>query len=322
MKVFVTGASGFVGGALVRALKAGGAEVLALSRSNTSDACIMALGAQPVGGSLDHIPAGAMDGCEAVVHAAAHVEAWGPAQTFWQANVEGTRRVLEAARAAGVRRFVHIGTEAAVFDGRPLRDIDETAPLALGAPYPYARTKAHAELAVLRASGTGFETISVRPRLVWGPGDATILPFIREMAAAGRFMWIDGGRALTSTCHVENLAHGVMLALERGRGGEAYFVTDGETSTLRDFLTAYLATVDVDLSGAPSAPGWVAGSAAWLGETAWKAFSLPGQPPLTRLAADNMSREITVSDAKARREIGYRPLLSRAEGLAALASAD
>ncbi|MEP6968229.1 MAG: NAD-dependent epimerase/dehydratase family protein, partial [Pseudomonadota bacterium] len=180
MNIFITGASGFVGGAFVRA----GADrhaFSAMSRSEATDAKIRAAGAAPVRCSLDDVTAEHLGGAEAVVHCAAYVEEWGPWRDYWRVNVEGTARLLAAAKAAGVKRFVHIGTEAALFYGQPLREVDETYPLALSSPFPYSRTKAHAEQHVRAANDPagGFETVVVRPRFVWGPGDETILPTVR-----------------------------------------------------------------------------------------------------------------------------------------------
>ena len=115
-------------------------------------------------------------GAEVVVHAAAFVEEWGTREQFWQGNVEGTTRMLAAAKAGGVRRFLHVGTEAALFDGHDLRDVDESAPYPARQRYLYSETKAEAERRVLAANAAGFETLSVRPRLVWGPRDTSVLP--------------------------------------------------------------------------------------------------------------------------------------------------
>lgn len=165
MNIFVTGASGFVGGAFVKAAVARHA-VTAMSRSEKSDAEIAALGAAVVRCSLDDVTADAMRGADAVVHCAAYVEDWGPWRDYWRYNVDATKRMLRAARGAGVKRFVHIGTEAALFYGQDMRDVDESYPLALHSPFPYSRTKAYAEQAVRAASDPqhGFETIVVRPR--------------------------------------------------------------------------------------------------------------------------------------------------------------
>jgi nucleoside-diphosphate-sugar epimerase len=102
-----------------------------------------------------------------------------------------------------------------------LRGVDETAPLAFDSPYPYCRTKALAEQAVPDDNCGSFETIVLRPRFIWGPGDQTILPLLQKMAVSGGWMWIDHGRAVTSTTHIENLVEAIELALTKGQAGEA-----------------------------------------------------------------------------------------------------
>lgn len=172
MKIFITGASGFVGGAAARALAAKGHNVSAMSRSEKSDAVIRANGAIPVRCDLDSVSVEHLVGVEAVVHSAAFVEAWGPEDAWYKANVLGTQAMLDAARAAGVKRFIHIGTEAAIVSGQDVRDADETYPLAPDSPYPYCATKAQAEMRVRAANAPGaLETIVLRPRFIWGPGD-------------------------------------------------------------------------------------------------------------------------------------------------------
>jgi nucleoside-diphosphate-sugar epimerase len=317
VKVFVTGGSGFVGQALVRALVARGEQVVAMSRSERSDKVLHELGAQPVRADLDTVRPQDLQGCDAVIHAGAHVEEWGPWETFERINVRGTERLLGAARQAHVRRFVHVGTEAALFDGRPLVQLDETAPLAVRSPFPYSRSKALAEAAVIAADAPGFATIVIRPRLVWGPGDSTVLPVIVEAARRGQFAWPDGGRQLTSTTHLHNLVHALMLALTQGRGGQAYFVLDGPPVPLRTFLSRYAATVGAEL-GDRSVPGWLLRGLAAVTEPF---FSLVGRkPPLTRFTAAMTSREVTLKDDKARAELGYAPVVTLEQGLAALAS--
>ena len=145
------------------------------------------------------------------------MEDWGPWEEFRRVNVDGTRAVLDACRRAGVRRFVHVGTEAAVLRGQDLRHADETVPLAFDSPAPYSSTKALAEWAVLAAAARGFDTMVVRPRFVWGRGDTTLLPRLVALARQGRLAWIGGGSHHTSTTHVDNTVHALLLAAERGR---------------------------------------------------------------------------------------------------------
>lgn len=319
MTAFVTGGSGFIGGRLIERLVADGVGVRALARSDRAAAAVEARGAEAVRGDLadvDAITAGAQ-GCDTAYHLAANVEMWGAWDDFVRDNVTGTQNVLAATKAAGVARFVHCGTEAALIAGEPLRNVDETAPLRPDSPAPYAATKARAEHEVRAANRDGFETVVVRPRFVWGAGDTTLLPSMVEMVKSGRFAWIGGGKQLTDVTHVDNVVEGLLLGARNGRGGDAYFVTDGEPVIFREFVSALLETQGV-AAPSRSIPTWVAGPLAAACEGLWRATPLPGQPPLTRFTYWVSSQECTIDIGKARRELGYRPVKGRAEGLAEL----
>ncbi|MCZ7686939.1 MAG: NAD-dependent epimerase/dehydratase family protein [Sandaracinaceae bacterium] len=320
MRVFVTGGSGFVGGHVIETLAAAGHDVVAMARSERSEEVVRRFGATPVRCELGAVPAEALEGVDAIVHCAAFVEEWGTRAQFWEANVEGTAQLLEVARAAGVARFVHIGTEAALFDGHDLMGVDEQTPYPARQRFLYSETKAEAERRVLAANGPGLTTLSLRPRLVWGPRDATVLPVVVRMAREGSFAWLDGGRARTSTTHVANLAHAVVLSLTRGRGGEAYFVADEGERTLRELLSALAATEGVRLPER-SVPGALARPLAAAIEGVYRLFGARRAPPMSRFAVSMMSRTITVKTDKAREELGYAPVVSFEEGLAAMARA-
>jgi len=320
MKAFVTGGSGFVGRNLIRHLRRRGDEVRALARSGAAIQAVTALGATAVEGDLDGLEAMArgMAGCDVVFHSAALAAEWGRREDFQRANVDGTRNALAAAKAAGVGCFVHVGTEAALCDGSPLLDLDETRPLP-ERPLPrYPQTKAEAEKLVRAANAPGFRTVVVRPRLIWGNDDTSVLAALAAAVKAGRFMWMDGGRYPTSTAHVDNVCEGLLLAAEKGRGGEAYFVTDGAPVELRGFVTQMLATRGVD-PGDKSVPKGVVLLIARIGEWVWETFGLKGEPPATRMAVHLFGEPVTVNDTKARRELGYRGAVTLEQGLASLA---
>src|SRR5262249_46121152 len=157
-----------------------------------------------------------------VFHAAAKVEEWGDPEDFHRVTVGGTEAALAAARAAGVKRFVHVSSEAVLVGGGPIIDVDETRPRPSRNLGPYPPTKALPEERLVAANGAALKTVIVRPRFIWGRGDTAVLPKLVDAVKSGRFMWIAGGRYRTSTCHVANVVEGMLLAAERGGGGEIY----------------------------------------------------------------------------------------------------
>jgi nucleoside-diphosphate-sugar epimerase len=320
VRIFITGASGFVGGAAAKRFVGDGHEVLAMSRSEKSDAAIRALGAMPVRCDLETVAAEHISGCEAVLHCAAFVEQWGPRDAWKRFNVDGTARLLDAAKKAGAKRFIHISTESVHWRGQHLRDVDETYPRAPNSPYPYASTKAQAEELIERATDDAFETIILRPRFIWGPGDTTLLPTIEHVAKSGQWMWVNGGAARTSTTHIDNLVHAIVLALTKGRSGEAYFVLDDGVRTMREMIGGIAAARGIDLPDR-SIPAWAADAIGATCEGAWRTFSLKREPPITRFSAMILSRDSVLNDAKARAQLGYAPVISVEEGLRALAAA-
>ena len=321
MHIFITGASGFVGGAAARLLRAKGHRVSAMSRSEKSDAAIRALGAEPVRCDLDSIAASQMQGIDVVVHAAAFVESWGPKDAWFRSNVLGTQAVLDAARRAGVKRFIHIGTEAAICRGQNINGADERYPLAPDSPYPYCATKAQAEIRVRSANSAELATIVLRPRFIWGPGDKTLLPSVEAMTRAGRFAWIDGGEARTSTIHIDNLCHAIELALTKGKGGEAYFILDDGDISMKAMVSGMAASIGLSLPE-KSAPSWLLGRVAVVAESVWRLFNLKGEPPITRQVVMVMKCDCVLDGRKARDELGYIPLISREAGLAAMKAAN
>jgi nucleoside-diphosphate-sugar epimerase len=316
---FVTGGSGFIGGRLIERLRSDGHTVNALARSDAAADRIQARGGEPVRGDLADAEAmrSGAEGCEWAFHAAATLGDWGKREEFERGNVQGTRNVLEACARAGVRRFVHVGTEAALLAGQPLVNVDESAPLRPDSPALYSSTKARAEQLVRDANRDGLETVVVRPRFVWGRGDTTLLPTMAEMVRSGRFAWIGGGRHETSTTHVDNVVEGLMLGAARGAAGEVYFVTDGEPVVFREFVSELLSTQSVD-PPTRNIPASLAHALAVGGERAWHALPLPGRPPLTRFAYWVSAQECTIKIDKARKQLGYELVRSREEGLAEL----
>lgn len=318
MKIFITGASGFVGGAAARALIKDGHDVMAMSRSSKSDDIIRQWGGKPTRCDLETVTETDIGEADIVLHCAAFVESWGPKDAWYTVNVLGTQKMLDVSQAANVKRFIHIGTEAAIIYGQALNNADESVPLAPDSPYPYCATKAQAEQRVRKANQEGvFETIVLRPRFIWGPGDTTLLPTIEAMAASGEWSWINHGKAETSTTHIDNLVHAINLSLTKGHGGEAYFILDDGTITMKEMITAMAQSRNLSLAN-KSIPSWMADLVGRLSERIWRLFNFKTEPPLTAHAAMVMSRDCILNGDKALSELGYKPVLSRTDGLIAL----
>jgi len=316
MKIFVTGASGFIGGAITKNLSESH-DVYCMSRSEKSDSVIHSIGGLPIRCELNQVTHEHLRGCDVVIHCAAFVKQWGTREEFWKNTVDGTAQLLEVARSAGIARFIYLGTEAVYFHGQHMLNLDETMPYPESTPFLYPETKAAAEKLVLEANTPGFATISIRPRFVWGPGDKTILPVVIKAVKRNMYLWIDHGHAKTVTTHIDNVVHAVNLVLIKGRGGDAYFVTDDEPTTVREFLTALLDTQGIKITGM-SIPSFVARMLGFAIESMWRLLHLKSEPPLTYFAASMASSECTININKARTELGYAPIITIEQGLKAL----
>lgn len=320
-RVFVTGGSGFLGRHLIEKLTERGIEVVAAVRSDAAAKTVERYGASSYRVGLDDIPTmtQAMADCDTVFHVAGHLSEWDAKKVFYNANVVGTRNVVQAARSAGIKKLVAAGASAVVM-GKPLpmREIIENLPLQFPDWAPYIATKAEAEQIVREANSDDFATVVVRPPFIWGAG----MPMLHELknaVNAGRFALPDDGRQAMSAGHVSNVATCLILAAERGRGGEVYFVADDTTTTLKEFMTDLLATQGI----APvkrSVPFAIAWRMAALLEAIWRKFNLKSKPPITRQTLRLIGQDFTVNIDKARRELGYTSVVSRAEGLAAMSA--
>lgn len=319
-KCLVTGGSGFVGGRLIEHLVAQGWDVQALARSEDAMRIVDRRGAQAVRGSLDDVASltEAVRGCSVVIHVAALFKLWGDRAEFERSNVAGTATLLEASARAQVQRFVQLGAAAVVMgDLTPMLRANESLPRHERSWAPYSASKARSEALVLGANRAGvFETVVVRPPMIWGAGMPTLDHMIATVKA-GQFRWVGNGSQAMSTAHVDNVCHALALAVDQGRGGEAYFVSDDADSTLKEFLSALLRTraIEPPRASVPLPMAWAMASAM---EWAWRVFSRQGEPPITRQMLRLIGMPFTVDIAKAQRELGYRTVVSRAQGLEAM----
>ena len=224
-----------------------------------------------------------------------------------------TANLLRAASGASVNRFVQLGAAAVVMgDMAPILKANESMPRQERSWAPYSTSKARSEALVLEANRPGvFETVVVRPPMIWGAGMPT-LDHMVETVKAGQFRWVGDGSQAMSTAHVDNVCHALELAARDGRGGEAYFVSDGTDSTLREVISGLLQTraIDPPRAAAPLPVAWAMASV--------MEFSRRGEPPITRQMLRLIGQPFTLDIAKARRELGYRPVITREQGLAAM----
>ncbi|MFE9789538.1 NAD-dependent epimerase/dehydratase family protein [Nocardia salmonicida] len=319
MTVLVTGATGFVGGAIVRGLVARGVPVRAMVRDAAAAPEDVEVAVADLGdtGAL----ARAVTGARAVVHAAALLGEFGRPAEYFAVNVAGTDRLVQEAAVAGVRRFVFLGSPSALMapDGGDQVGIDETVPYPERFLNSYCETKAVAEQLVLAANAPGFTTCSLRPRAVWGPGDRRG-PIVQILAKlrAGRLPDLSGGRDVrASLCYIDHLVEAVGLALEAENvGGRAYFVADAEPVSVWPILDAVAERFA--LTG-PSltVPAPVLSAALAAIESLWRipAVAQRWTPPLSRYAVALVTRSATYDLSRAERELAYRPHVPFATGL-------
>lgn len=355
----VTGATGFLGGRIRERLLAARRSLTIVSR--TPQPALAARGIRVVVGSLADpaVCAEAVRGVETVFHVAARVGVWGRYADFYQDNVVATRTLLTAARASGVRRFVHTSTPSVVYNGFPLADADESLPLTTSCPSPYPLTKALAEREVIAANSPGFATCALRPHLIWGVGDPHLVPRILARAAAGRLRVVGEGQNRVDMVHVENAAAAHLLAetallpvssslnhtsqslidktfespssitsqslvdkkSDAPAAGRAYFITNGEPINLWHWIDELLRALGRPPLPSRSMPLSAAYALGAACEATWTLLRRADEPPMTRFIAAELAKDHWFNITAARRDLGYVPRISMAAGTAELVAA-
>ena len=319
MKALVTGGGGFLGGAIVRALAARGDRVRSFSRADYP--ALRALGVDQVRGDIADAAAvaAAVQGCDAVFHVAAKPGIWGAYDEYHRANVSGTESVIAACRRHGVQRLIYTSSPSVVFDGRDLEGVDESAPYPAHYEAHYPHTKALAEQLVRAANDAHLATVSLRPHLIWGPGDNHLLPRLVARARAGQLRRIGARPNLIDTVYVDNAADAHLLAADRlapgsAVAGKVYFIAQGEPVPMWDMVNRLL-----QAAGAPAVtrtvPVWLA---LWLAsgfEASHRWLRSPGEPRLTRFVVREMSTAHWFDLDAARHDLAYVPRVTIAEGL-------
>jgi nucleoside-diphosphate-sugar epimerase len=316
VRVLVTGASGMFGKAVATALVHRGDDVTVFQRSRSGLDCREILGditnPDDVTRSLDDV--------DTIVHMAARVSPIGPPSAFEDVNVRGSANVVAAANQAGVTRLVNISSPSVAHLGAPQIGAAAAPAQPLRARSRYARSKAKAEILMLEADRPGLAVVSLRPHLVWGPGDTQLVERVVQRARAGRLRLVGPGAALVDTTYVDNAAQAVMAAIDGAERahGQALVVSNGEPRPVAELLRSIcLATgVEPPTRHLPLGVNKAIGVGA---ELIWNGLGLRSDPPMTRFLAEQLGTAHWFDQRATRELLQWKPSISLAEGLERLA---
>ena len=322
-RVLVTGGGGFLGGAIVRLLRERGMAVRNYSRGDYP--ALAALGVEQFRGELTDEPAlrRAAEGCDTVFHVAAKAGVWGPYADYYSANVLGTRNVLSVCQAAGVSRLIHTSSPSVVHAGGNLAGANESLPYPKRFETHYPRTKAEAEQWVLSANGPLLSTAALRPHLIWGPGDNHLTPRIVARGKAGQLRRIGRVNPTIDATYIDNAAAAHLAAADRLApnvpcAGRAYFIANDEPLGLWTLVDGILGAAGLPptTKSVPFAVAYAAGAAL---EAAHALMNWREEPRMTRFVARQLATDHWFDLSAAKRDLGYHPTVSVAEGLERLA---
>lgn len=325
MNALVTGGGGFLGRYVVEQLVARGDRVRSLQRGDYPE--LAALGVEQIRADIRDAAAvhAACRDVDTVFHVAAIAGIWGPWRRYFEINTLGTRHVIAGCQRQGVRKLVFCSSPSVTFDGTDQCGVDESAPYPARWLCHYPHTKALAEQAVLAANGRhGLLTCALRPHLIWGPRDQHLIPRLIERARRGQLRRVGDGANLIDIVYVENAARAHLLAadaLVEGAAacGRAYFISQGEPVNCWNWINDVLTLAEL-----PPIRKSISARAAWnlgaLLELAQMAFRIDREPRMTRFLAAQLSTSHYFNIAAARRDLGYVPTVSTAEGMRRLAA--
>ncbi len=316
--IFVTGATGLVGGHVVEEAIERGFRVKALVRASSDQTLLDRLGVEKIPGDLEDVNAlrQGVSGAHWVINTAAKVGDWGPMEEFMRLNVDALKLLLDASLEAKVERFVHVSS-LGVYEGRDHFGTDETTPTAAQALDGYTRSKAEAEALVLDYCKTrGLPAAIVRPGFIYGPRDRTVLPKLIDALRKGRFAYFGSGEQALNCIYVKNLVHAIFLAAESPSAvGEVFNVTDGARVSKRKFVSTVAKGVGLK---PPSRriPLWLARLLANLLERRAIRKGSTTPPLVNKARYKFLGLNLDYSIEKARKVLGYNPPYSTDEGLA------
>lgn len=316
MKALITGATGFLGGALTRRLHGLGWHVTALGRNASVLNELEALGIKTVQADLSdsYSILHACKGQDIVFHSGALSAPWGRAQDFYNANVLGTENIIHACKENKIKRLVHVSTPSIYFRYETRINVREDAEL----PKPvneYVRTKRMAEEKIDAAFVEGLPAIAIRPRAIFGPRDATIFPRLIDHLKKGQLRIIGDGNNITDLTYIENVVDALILCAESPANtlGKKYNITNGEPIKLWPMIERICKELNLQFP-ARKISYQTAHTFAGVLESVYRALPNQPEPPLTRYSVFVISQNATLDISAARRELKYEPRISVEEG--------
>lgn len=318
MKLAITGATGFLGQRACEYLQEGDHHVIGLGRNNRKGLELTAAGIPFVQADLSDVEelTRAFKGVEVVIHSAAKSEPWGQYKDFYQSNVIGTQNVLVAAKKANVKRIIHISTPSLYFRYNSRHFVREDEPIPKKFVNAYAETKFLAEGHVQSAVRQGVEAIILRPRALFGPRDTTIIPRLIELNGQRGFPLPNKGKTLVDLTYTDNVVRAIELALTAPEQciGEVYNITNGEPVYIKVALQQLFTALHMPMNSKPI-PYSILYCLAAILEGGHKVFIPDKEPILTRYSASVLGKNQTLSIEKARKDLGYAPVISIQEGI-------
>ncbi len=317
-RALVTGATGFLGGALARRLATDGWQVTGLGRNAQAGAALAHAGVRFLAADLRHQDAiiAACAGQDLVFHAGAAVATWGRYADFHATNVGGTEAVIEGCRRHGVHRLVHVSTPSIYFGFQDRLDVREDAPLPEHQPNAYAATKLLAETRIAAAHQAGLPVVTLRPRALFGPGDPTIFPRVIKAMQQGRLRIVGTGENVQDLSYIDNIVDGLIAAGLTGAHvlGKVYNLTNGEPVRVWDKLRLLCTRLSLPFPHR-RVPFRVAFAAASAMEALYTRLPALGEPPFTRYTVSLLACNMTLSLAAAQTDLDYRPRVTVDEGI-------
>jgi nucleoside-diphosphate-sugar epimerase len=328
MKILVTGGGGFLGSALVKKLIERGYQVSVLNRKRYSE--LEKIGAASITADISDASrvANACAGMDAVFHTAAKAGFWGDYNEYYAANVTGTKNIIDGCRKGGVEKLIYTSSPSVAYNAEEALNMDESAPYPAKYLCYYSQTKAEAERMVIAASGKdgGLLTVSLRPHLIWGPGDNHLIPRVikaaAEKSALKRLKIVGSGLNKVDITYIDNAveAHlNAFDALAPGAkcAGAVYFISQGEPVVLWDFINRILRGVNIAPLEKKVSFNF-AYSAGMFFEALYGLFKIKSEPRMTRFLAAQLSKSHYFNISRAKNEIGYKPIVFTEEGLVKL----